>query len=294
MPRTTWISPRSSVTSNPPTGSGTGTKERGLKPRSFLCDRTIPLRETVCMEATAQLKPFAIDGIDVLTDPVARERGWLVAFTSRRGGVSSNPYDTLNLAARVGDDPGSVTENRRRAAAAVGFDPRRLALARQVHAKDLVDVGASDSGVLGEADGLTVRQPGPVAAILTADCAPVVVASASAIGVLHAGWRGLVAGVIEAGLEAIGSVESAWIGPCIHACCYEVGDEVTEAFVAHDLPVAGHRRVDPAQAAAAALRRSGVTNVTIAEECTHCDSNYFSYRRDGVTGRQGAFAGLLS
>ena len=246
------------------------------------------------MGPTATLEMSRVDGIDVLTDPGARERGWLVAFTNRRGGVSQEPYDTLNLAARVGDDPGRAIENRQRAASAVGFDAGRLALARQVHEKDLIDVAASDAGVLGEADGLTVRQPGPVAAILTADCAPVVIASEREIGVLHAGWRGLVAGVIEAGLDAIEGVESAWIGPCIHACCYEVGAEVTEAFAARELPVAGDRRVDPAQAAAAALRKGGVTNIAVAEQCTHCDPNYFSYRRDGVTGRQGAFAGLLA
>ena len=245
------------------------------------------------MDFSPSLEPSVVDGIDVLTDPKARSRGWLIAFTGRRGGVSTAPYDSLNLAARVGDKPEPVAENRKRTASVVGFEGDRLALARQVHEADLIDVGVTDAGVLGEADGLTVTHPGSVAAILTADCAPVVVASQGSIGVLHAGWRGLVAGVIEAGLEALDGADAAWVGPCIHACCYEVGPEVVEAFTERGLPVAAPDRVDPAEAAATVLRRAGVTNIAVAEECTHCDPRYFSYRRDGVTGRQGAFAGLL-
>ena len=245
------------------------------------------------MAFTPSLESRVTDGVEVLSDEAARANGWLVAFTSRRGGVSAAPYDSLNLAARVGDEPGSVEENRRRAARAVGFDAARLALARQVHATDLIDVERDASGVLGEADGLTVRGPGPVAAILTADCAPVVIASHGSIAVLHAGWRGLVAGVVDVGVESLGDVKAAWVGPCIHSCCYEVGPEVTEAFSERGLPVAGPRRVDPAQGAAAALRNAGIENVAVAEDCTHCTPGFFSYRRDGVTGRQGAFAGLV-
>jgi polyphenol oxidase len=245
------------------------------------------------MSHTAKLRGEIIDGIDVLSDPNARSQGWLVAFTSRRGGVSAAPYDSLNLAARVGDKPDPVASNRKRAASAVGFDVEQLALARQVHEADLIEVHPGATGVLGQADGLTIDQPGPVAAILTADCAPVVIATDDSIAVLHAGWRGLVAGVVETGIEKLGDVRTAWVGPCIHSCCYEVGPEVTEAFSNKGLPVAAERRVDPAQAAAAALRNAGVDNVAVAEECTHCSNKYFSYRRDGVTGRQGAFAGLL-
>ena len=245
------------------------------------------------MDLSTSLEPSVVDGIDVLTDPEARARGWLVAFTGRRGGVSNAPYDSLNLAARVGDEPEPVAENRRRTAGVVGFAGDRLALARQVHEAEIIEVGITDAGVLGEADGLTVTHAGSVAAILTADCAPVVVASQGSIGVLHAGWRGLVAGVIEAGLEALDGADAAWIGPCIHACCYEVGAEVVEAFTKRGLPVAAPDRVDPADAAEAVLRRAGVSNIAVARECTHCDPRYFSYRRDGVTGRQGAFAGLL-
>ncbi len=224
-----------------------------------------------------------------MLDESARERGWLVAFADRRGGVSEAPYNWLNLAARVEDDPAHVEENRRRAAAAVGFEPESLALARQVHEVGVVEV--TEGGMAGSADGLVTKEGGPVAAILTADCAPVVVANADAVAVLHAGWRGLVAGIIERGVEHIGGAEAAWIGPSIRDCCYEVGPEVVEAFREKGLP-GGDGRVDTALAARTALTRLDVESIAVAPNCTHCDPNYFSYRRDGVTGRQGAFAGL--
>lgn len=246
------------------------------------------------MSPPASLTTQAHDGVEVLTDPGATSAGTLVAFTNRHGGQSDDPYRSLNLAARVGDDPAAVAANRKQAGDALGFDPERLALARQVHGAELIEVGESDSGVLGEADGLIARSPGPVLGILTADCAPVVVRAADGVAVLHAGWRGLVAGVVEAGLERLERPTSAWIGPCIHACCYEVGNEVVDAFRSRDLPVASGDRVDPAQAAVAILERAGIDDIAVAPQCTHCDSSYFSYRRDGVTGRQGAFAALLA
>lgn len=217
-----------------------------------------------------------------------------MAFADRGGGVSEAPYDSLNLAVRVGDDRSAVMENRRRVAQAAGFDPGRLVLARQVHGADLIEVGSGDTGVVGEADGLVVRAPGPVAGILAADCAPVVIAGERGVAIVHAGWRGLVAGVVERGVAAVGPATAAWIGPSIHACCYEVGPEVIAAFRSAGLPVAGESHVDPGRAAAVALRRAGVAQIAAAVECTSCDSRYFSYRRDGVTGRHGAFAGLLA
>ena len=245
------------------------------------------------MVTTPTLVEDTRGGVGVLSDPGAHRLGTLVGFTNRRGGVSVAPYHSLNLAARVGDDPDAVAENRSRAARAIGFEASALALARQVHGAELIEVGSSDAGVLGEADGLVARAPGPVIAILTADCAPVVVRGERGIAVLHAGWRGLVAGVIEAGLDAVGPASTAWVGPSIRACCYEVGDEVVAAFRARDLPVAAADRVDPADAAVAVLTRAGVDAVVAAPQCTHCDSSFFSYRRDGVTGRQGAFAALV-
>ncbi|MEA2434494.1 MAG: purine-nucleoside/S-methyl-5-thioadenosine phosphorylase / adenosine deaminase [Actinomycetota bacterium] len=216
-----------------------------------------------------------------------------VWFTDREGGVGLAPYESLNLAARVGDDPGVVDVNRKRVADAAGFDLSALALARQVHGADCIEVTPGMSGVVGEADVLVTRTPGVVIGILTADCAPVIVAGNDAIAVAHAGWRGLVAGAIERAVEEVGDVLQAWIGPAIRACCYEVGPEVVDAFVGAGLPVEGSRCVDPVLASIAALNRAGIEDVSAAEACTMSDPRYFSHRRDGVTGRQGAFASIV-
>lgn len=234
------------------------------------------------------------DGIRLMRDEDALAGGVLVAFADRLGGTSVPPYEALNLAARVGDDPDRVAANRRRVAAVAGFDPASLVLARQVHGCDVLTAGADDSGVIGEADVLVSRSPGRVIGILTADCVPVVILGDGVVAVAHAGWRGLVAGAIEAAIGAIGDVTKAWVGPSIHACCYEVGPEVVAAFRERGLPVASADHVDPGRAAVVALHNAGVTNVEATTDCTSCDARYFSYRRDGVTGRQGAFAGLIA
>ena len=233
------------------------------------------------------------DGVLWYADDAARDLGVLVAFSARLGGVSRAPYDTLNLAVRVGDERADVIENRRRAAAAAGFDAERLALAIQVHAADVLDVGPDHAGVLGEADGLYTATPGPVLAILAADCAPVVLWGERGVAIVHAGWRGLVAGVVAKGVERVGEVHAVWVGPSIHSCCYEVGPEVVAAFGAAGLPAHDDSHVDPGEAAGAALRAGGVENVVVSDVCTACDERFFSYRRDGVTGRHGAFVSLL-
>jgi purine-nucleoside/S-methyl-5'-thioadenosine phosphorylase / adenosine deaminase len=244
------------------------------------------------MRFSARLSEFETDGVRILVDEGAARRGVLVAFSDRRGGVSRPPYDELNLALRVGDDAAPVEENRRRVAAAAGFSDRNLVLARQVHGANVLEVGPDQRGVIGEGDGLVARVPGLILGMLTADCAPVVVAGDSGIAVLHAGWRGVVAGVIEAGLTAVGSVWGAWIGPSVHSCCYAVGPEVIAKWKERGLEVAGDR-IDPGRAAAEILARSGVTEIAVATDCTHCSTRYFSHRRDGVTGRQGGFAALI-
>lgn len=236
----------------------------------------------------------APDGaIRLQTDPAARAAGLLIAFTDRQGGISSPPYDSLNLAARVGDDAAAVSQNRAIVAAAAGFDGAKLRLARQVHGADVREVTGADAPVVGEADVLVTSQPGVVVGILTADCTPVIVAGRGRVAIAHAGWRGLVAGAIEAAVEAVGDVDAAWVGPSIHACCYEVGPEVIDAFRSRGLPAAGTARVDPGRAATFSLHRAGVERVASSTDCTSCDRRYFSYRRDGRTGRQGAFVALL-
>jgi purine-nucleoside/S-methyl-5'-thioadenosine phosphorylase / adenosine deaminase len=245
------------------------------------------------MQHTPSLDRVTVDGVELLIDPAACERGWLVGFSSRRGGVSEPPFDTLNLAASGGDLPAAVSENRRRVGVALGLPPGHLALARQVHGTAVLEVAPGQSGVLGEADVLVVRDHGPVAGILTADCAPVVVVGQEGAAIAHAGWKGLLAGAIEAAVATVAPIVAAWVGPCIHACCYEVGPEVIAAFRGAGLPVAAPSRVDPAQASAFVLRRAGVDSVAVSDVCTFCNRDYFSYRRDGVTGRQGAFVALV-
>ncbi|MGH2809084.1 MAG: peptidoglycan editing factor PgeF [Actinomycetota bacterium] len=238
-----------------------------------------------------QLSETATSGVRLIT---AAGPGARIAFSDRNGGVSDAPYDSLNLAITVGDDRARVLENRARVAAAAGFDGERLALARQVHGADVIEATATDSGMLGEADVLVTTAPGTTIGIMTADCSPVILVGRRRAAVVHAGWRGVVAGAVERGLEEVPDATHAWIGPSIHACCYEVGPEVVDAFRARGLPVAGPDRVDPSRAATAILHRAGIENVVVSDDCTSCDQRYFSFRRDGVTGRQGGFVTLTT
>jgi polyphenol oxidase len=240
----------------------------------------------------AVLHEIHAGGLRWLTDPRARDRGVLVAFGDRNGGVSEPPFDTLNVSRSVGD-PDHAATNRKRVAASLGFDVGSLALVRQVHGADVLEAPPGCSGVQGEGDGLVARDPGVVCGVLTADCVPVLLEGRGGVAGLHAGWRGLVAGVLQRGVESVGPVTAAWIGPSIRACCYEVGDDVFEAFLRAGLPVAGPRSVDPSDAARVVLERAGVTNIAWSDACTSCNPNYFSYRRDGETGRQGSFVSLL-
>lgn len=240
----------------------------------------------------ATLKEDSRRGLRLLTDP--NQALVTVVFTDRNGGVSPAPFDSLNLAARVGDDRALVAENRARVAEAAGFAPGAMRLARQIHGADLLEVGSKDPVVAGEADVIATREPGVVIGILTADCTPVVVAGEGRVAIAHAGWRGLVAGAVEVAVEWVGQPHAAWVGPSIRSCCYEVGPEVIAAFEERGLPIAAPDRVSPGEAAVFALARAGVSNVAASADCTSCDARYFSYRRDGLTGRQGAFVSLSS
>jgi YfiH family protein len=232
-------------------------------------------------------------GLSWLVDERAAAVGVAVSFHDRRGGRSRPPFDTLNLALSTGDDRDDVAANRGAVARAAGWSVESLALAKQIHAADVIEVSAGSPAPVGHADILATNVPGVVLGILSADCVPVALRGRRGVAMVHAGWRGLVAGAIEAGIAAIGPVDAAWVGPSIHACCYEVSDDVIDAFRGAGLPVAGERRVDPGRAASFALRRAGVDDIAATEECTSCDPRYFSYRRDGVTGRQGSFVSLL-
>jgi polyphenol oxidase len=225
--------------------------------------------------------------------------GARATFSTRLGGVSSQPFDSLNLGILTEDEPDAVLENRRRFAAALDLAPERIAIGRQVHGAELATHPASQApspfaepGVeIPEVDGHVVSEPGLAALVFVADCLPVALSGPGGVAMLHCGWRGLAAGIVARGAVAIEATHAA-IGPGIGACCYEVGNEVLEAFGGLGDGVADGRMLDLAEAARRLLREAGVEQVESAGLCTSCEGElFFSHRRDaGRTGRQ---AGLV-
>jgi len=211
--------------------------------------------------------------------------------------VSVAPYASLNLGGHVGDLPEAVAENRRRLAVAVGLPAEPVWLA-QVHGTEVADLDAERP--LGPADAAFTRRPGRVCAILTADCAPILLATecGDVVGAAHAGWRGLAAGVIEATVRAMAVPPQsllAWMGPAIGPRHFEVGGEVREAFLRGDAGaegafVANERGRYLADLGVLVRRRLavlGVGRIYGGGECTFAATErYFSHRREGVTGRQ--------
>ncbi len=239
---------------------------------------------------------FVWDEIDGET-PVVRPNaeGVVAAFTTRIGGASSPPYDELNLSYMVGDSEEIVRDNRERAARAVGSSAP-WSVVRQVHGSGVVPV--PEPGPIPEADGQWTEDPARTLAVFAADCVPVLVAGRGRLGVAHAGWRGLAAGVVERTIEATGGRPEVFAGPAIGPCCYEVGDEVVDAFTAvfGDDVVPEPRRVDLWAAAQAAAERVGAASFVAVRLCTMCNFGlFFSHRRDrGRTGRQALIARMSS
>lgn len=217
-------------------------------------------------------------------------RGYDVAFSTRVGGVSEGPFASLNLGKLTLDREEHVEENRRRLCAEVGADVARLALNRQQHS---VTVNRAKEGNRSEpGDGLWTDEPGVPMLKLTADCVPIALAREDrpALALLHAGWRGLLEGIVEAGVAALGGTLRAAVGPAIGPCCYEVGPEVAEPFRRRfGAGVVTGRMLDLWTAAERALREADVATVERFDLCTSCNPElFFSHRRDaGVTGRQG-------
>lgn len=220
------------------------------------------------------------------------EPGYVVAFTTRIGGVSEGPRATLNLAGS-GYDAARVDENRRLACEALGLDPERLAVNRQVHSPTVHRARAGARGEPG--DGLWSDEPGLPLLALVADCVPLVVIRTGeerGLSVLHAGWRGLAGGVVEAGVAALGpGPKAAAIGPAIGPCCYEVGPEVSGRF---DPDLTRERRLDLPTVAERKLRAAGVDRVERLTICTRCHPEvFFSERRTGKPrGTQGAIGAV--
>lgn len=219
--------------------------------------------------------------------------GARVAFSTRLGGVSAPPRDSLNLGLLSGDEAAAVLENRRRLAAALGIAPERVAVAHQVHGAELLEHGGETAGRwldgagAPEADGHLLRSPGQAAFCFTADCLPVALRGPGGVALLHGGWRGLAAGIIARGAAAVGAAAAA-IGPGIGPCCYEVGEEVLAAFAPLGPGIAEGRMLDLVEIARRLLERAGVERVEAAGICTRCErETFFSHRGDGPeTGRQ--------
>ncbi len=224
--------------------------------------------------------------------------------TTREGGVSRGAYASLNLGLRSGDDVEAVMENRARLGALLPAAPVWL---RQVHGTTVVDAAAPDREVdPPEADACVTTRLNTVCAVLVADCMPVFLADTegTAVGVAHAGWRGLAAGVIEATVAGFACPPArliAWLGPTIGPRRYEVGDDVRAAFVAHDVAATnafaptrtGHWLADLYTLARQRLASVGVARVGGGAFCTYSEpARFFSYRRDHETGRMAALAWL--
>ena len=210
-----------------------------------------------------------------------------VAFSTRAGGVSEGPFASLNLGRKTGDVPERVDENRRRLCAATGADATRLALNYQIHS---ARVNRAVPGRRGEpGDGLWTDEPGVPLLALAADCVPIALARTDgrrpAVAVLHAGRIGLLAGIVAAGVRALGGARiAAALGPAIGPCCYEVGPEVAEPFrAAFGRDVLSGRRLDVSLSAERALRRAGCETIERFDLCTACHPGlFFSHRRDGT------------
>ena len=231
------------------------------------------------------------------------------AFTTLRSkGASDAPFQSLNFGDHVGDDAQKVQLNRDllRDALPGKVDPRWL---RQMHGVDVVAAHTVSAGNVPTADASWTDRPGMAIAVMTADCLPIVLAGIRSdwVAVVHAGWRGLAAGVIEATLAAVpGRCEEtrAWLGPAIGACCFEVGGEVRQIFLERFGAIAaasfastdspGKYLADLAGLATIRLQELGITGLSNSRCCTVCESkDFFSHRRDGVTGRMATVAMIL-
>ncbi|MBP5997329.1 MAG: peptidoglycan editing factor PgeF [Azonexus sp.] len=226
-----------------------------------------------------------------------------VLQTTRNGGVSRAPWASFNLGDHVGDEPAAVAANRAALSAHLPAEPLWLS---QVHGTVAVD--ADQRPEIREADAAFARQPGSVCVVMTADCLPVLLCDrqGTVVAAAHAGWRGLLAGILESTVAAMNVQPGdllVWLGPAIGPRCFEVGDEVRRAFVAEDSTAGlafvpqqpGKWLCDIYLLATQRLQGMGVTAISGGGSCTVSEAErYFSYRRDGVTGRMASLIWLES
>jgi hypothetical protein len=245
------------------------------------------------------------DDLPLLRTAALTAHGFAHGFSTRVGGVSDGPFASLNLGGAVGDDPARVRENQRRLGLSLGYE--RLQQTHQVHGGK-VHVPSPDDAPADtfrvEADALVATAPGMAVAIRVADCVPVLLADPATgrVAAAHAGWRGVVADVVGAALDALGPRDPASviaaIGPSIGPCCFEVGAEVAAEIAAHAgaevvIPAEGAKpRVDLWRAVERQLRARGVGRVDTLGRCTVCEPEaFFSFRRDGA--RSGRMVGVI-
>jgi YfiH family protein len=240
------------------------------------------------------VKPFYVQNEHLAIDLP----GAAALFTTRRGGFSTGPYESLNLGRWTDDRPEDIERNRARLADGLGVT---LAYGRQVHGSEVRRVTAREGGAEPlEADGQATALPGVAPMVLVADCLPIAVAGGGAVAMLHAGWRGLAGGVVAEGVRAVrelGAAASlaAAIGPGAGRCCYEVGEEVHAAFAPLGPAIRDGRMLDLKAIARRKLADAGVELVFDIQLCTICGdpAMFYSHRRDrGVTGRQAGVAWL--
>lgn len=223
-------------------------------------------------------------------------------MTTREGGVSEGAFAGFNLATHVGDDGAAVAANRHQLQSLLQL-PAEPDWLEQVHG---ISVAVAGEPITAPADAIVSFKPGAVCAVLVADCLPVFLATRDGdrVGIAHAGWRGLAAGVVEATINAIDCDPGklvAWLGPAIGPSAFEVGAEVRQAFTVQDPASAtefrpgrdGRYLADLPALARRRLAACGVTSASGGELCTYSDAvRFYSYRRDGATGRMAALAWL--
>jgi len=218
-----------------------------------------------------------------------------VGFSTRVGGVSEGPFASLNLGRMTGDDPERVDENRRRLCTEVGADVTRLALNRQHHSASVHRAVPGSRGIPG--DGLWSDTPGDLMLALAADCATIAIARTNgdppALAVLHAGWRGLLEGIVETGVAALGGRSlAAAVGPTIGPCCYEVGPELAARFTTEfGADVMSGRNLDLWTVSERALRRAGCDTIERLDLCTRCNPELFFSER--LTGKPRGTHGVI-
>ena len=243
---------------------------------------------------------------------VADNIGAVHAFTTRFGGVSKAPFDSLNLGLHRGDDPENVAKNHALLATSLGYDPKKLVLSHQTHS-DIVravtsaDAAGIDHRLYPECDALITNEPGVALFVFTADCTPILLHDpvTGAVGAVHAGWRGTAGAIVSKTVEKMVSLYGcaaknirAAIGPNIGFCCFETDADVPEAMInAYGEKAKTHIRskvdkyyVNLKELNAIALRRSGVENIAISDACTVCECDRFWSHRvtRGIRGSQGA------